>query len=518
MATTRPIDASRRSRRRDGVLAAALCGLAVVPTLACAQARVVPFVSSKLTWTSNARLVSDEFKESDFITSITPGVRIDYRGPRAELIGTVAAETTIYANGTAADRAAPAVGLDGKIHVIPNRFVIEGSAGITDTYYSPFGSRPDRTLAPVENRFTAQRYRITPRLYGDVGGTASYSISNDALWTIQSGEQFAIDNTFTNRFLATIDRRPEPFGWGADFDRTDYQISGRDNQERQLARVRGTWRATPQLVVHASGGYESNRFIASENDGAIYGAGFRWVPNERTALSARWEERFFGASYDVDFGHRTPLTVWSLRASRNITSYPETLAYVPAGTFVPALLNEVFRTRIPDPAERFAYIEQFMDERGLPLVTNADTNLYNEQIYLLELARASAGLVGARNTLLFGVYRRKQEPIEGTGGAPPPQFSFLQDSTEIGFDASWAYRIAPRTTSTVYLDVRRTEANDAPELKSRESIVRWTVTHTLSPRTNVFGGLRYQRYRTDIESLFDHDEHAVFAGFTYFFR
>jgi uncharacterized protein (PEP-CTERM system associated) len=134
MATTRAIDASRRSQRRVGALAAALCGLAVAPTLACAQARVVPFVSSTLTWTSNARLVADEFKESDFITSITPGVRIDYRGPRAELVGTVAAETTIYANGTAADRAAPAVALDGKIHVVPNRFVIEGSAGITDTY------------------------------------------------------------------------------------------------------------------------------------------------------------------------------------------------------------------------------------------------------------------------------------------------------------------------------------------------------------------------------------------------
>ena len=40
----------------------------------------------------------------------------------------------------------------------------------------------------------------------------------------------------------------------------------------------------------------------------------------------------------------------------------------------------------------------------------------------------------------------------------------------------------------------------------------------LSPKTHLFGGLRWQRYRTDIDALFDHDEAAVFAGFTYTFR
>ncbi len=81
-----------------------------------------------------------------------------------------------------------------------------------------------------------------------------------------------------------------------------------------------------------------------------------------------WEHRFFGNSYLVAMDHRTPMTVWSLRASRDVTSFPEQLATLPAGGIVPLMLNELLRTRMPDPVQRAAAVAEFIRSQGLPLV------------------------------------------------------------------------------------------------------------------------------------------------------
>ena len=58
----------------------------------------------------------------------------------------------------------------------------------------------------------------------------------------------------------------------------------------------------------------------------------------------------------------------TLRISRNITSYPQQLANLPAGGDVSALLNRLFLTTIPDPTQRQQAIDQFIRDRGLPAV------------------------------------------------------------------------------------------------------------------------------------------------------
>src|SRR6185437_15126846 len=78
-----------------------------------------------------------------------------------------------------------------------------------------------------------------------------------------------------------------------------------------------------------------------------------------------WEHRVFGPSYRIQLGNRTQLTVWSVEAARQITSYPELLATLPAGS-VPTLLDSLFSSRVPDPTERQQFVQQFINARGLP--------------------------------------------------------------------------------------------------------------------------------------------------------
>ena len=125
-----------------------------------------------------------------------------------------------------------------------------------------------------------------------------------------------------------------------------------------------------------------------------------------TALDATYEHRFFGASYLVNFDapHAAARRV-AFNASRNITTYPQQLANVPAGTFVPGVLNEILRARIPDPVERAQYIVDFMDQRDLPAMLAEPVTLYTQQITLHQNATATVGLLGVRNSVFFSVSR-----------------------------------------------------------------------------------------------------------------
>ena len=123
-------------------------------------------------------------------------------------------------------------------------------------------------------------------------------------------------------------------------------------------------------------------------------------PSGRSVV-ANWEHRFFGSSYLFTFDHRTPLSVVSLHASRNITSYPQQLATLPPTGSVAALLFSLFATRIPGSARSAGeLVDQFITRaRACRRPSRAALSLYTQQITLQEHATATFGLLGARNSV-----------------------------------------------------------------------------------------------------------------------
>src|SRR5262249_21584501 len=138
-------------------------------------------------------------------------------------------------------------------------------------------------------------------------------------------------------------------------------------QITQLARFRGIYEYGPQLEVSGSIGYEDNSYPLTDYRDVIYGIQTHYRPTERTNLIAGWEHRFFGASYLFTLDHRMPLSVWNFNFYRNITTYTQQLAALPAGGGnVPALLNDILQTRIPDPTQRQTAVDQLIAQQGLP--------------------------------------------------------------------------------------------------------------------------------------------------------
>jgi uncharacterized protein (PEP-CTERM system associated) len=511
--------ASRHKRARRAVVLAAAGALACGAGASLAQSplRVTPTLSGELTWTNNVELVPSDQRESDFIFVLTPGASVDHSTARTLLRGSVSLPIRIHARtGDEHNDIAPAVDLFGRAEIVKDFFFIESDAKIQQTYRDPFGARPQGLVGDTANRYEARSYRVTPYIQGEIGGSTTYSAHWYNLWTNSDLSATAGETIYTNTLRGQIDRAPAPFGWGADVERTEYDFPDQDRaQTIELARLRGAWQPDPQFRVFVSGGYERQRLPLSDDDGAIYGLGVSWRPTPRTALDASWEHRFFGASYGLSFNHRTALTVWSVQAARNITSYPEQLARIPAGVFVPGLLNEIFLPRIPDPATRARFIADYIQQRALPIFLSEPLAVFGQRITLQESASASLGLIGARNTLFFSVYRSKTEPVVGTSLLGPLQ-NALENNTQLGAGAVWTVPVAPSTAMTVSADYHTTEADREFAGKTDEWSLRLHLTRPISAKTTAFGGMRYIRQTSDFHA--GYNEFALFVGASHTFR
>ena len=476
--------------------------------------QVEKVVTTQGTFTDNVDLSRN--KVSDFVLQITPTISLVERGAHTTFGGTISLPILLYARTDENNAVRPEVHLSGTAELYPRLVFVEASAQVSQEYLSPFGARPQNLVNATDNRLTTQSYRISPYVKGEAGGGLHYELRNNNVWTRANGASTLSDNAYTNEVLANIVSDPRPLGWGANFDRVDTRFSQLDSLLTQIGRLQGLWTPDPQWQVSVTGGYEDNRYPLQRFEGSTYGGGFKWRPTERTNVEASYEHRFFGASYHVAFDQRTPLTSWSISAFRDITSYPQQLANLSTGGDVNVLLNSLFASRVPDPLQRQTLVDQLIRERGLPSVLSGPLSLFSQQITLQESVRATAGLLGVRNSILLTAFRARSEPIAGEIAAITDGLLAQNDNTQTGANVVWAYRLTPLYTLATSAEWLRTVANDTSGAKSRQGTLQTVLSAPISVLTSIFAGARIQRLTSNFQD--EVREAAVFAGITHIFR
>jgi uncharacterized protein (PEP-CTERM system associated) len=473
-----------------------------------------PSIAIDETVTNNVNLDPNSSRRGDFVTTITPGLRFSELGAHTSLTGSISLPVLLYARtGSDNNDIVPQVNVLGNAELLPRLFYLEGSAYVSQQYLTPFGARPSSLTTRTDNQYTSQVYRLTPYIKGEASGDLNYELRDINTWT--KGDATSVNNTFSNEVLGTLRRDPRPFGWGADYDRVDTKFGGQQSFVTELGRLRGSYLADQQLELTASIGYEHNDFLIVNHDNSIYGVGMRWRPTERTTLDASWEHRFFGASYNVVFNHRTALSTWNAYASRNITSYPQQFGALGSGVDVAAALNQIFAARITDPAQRQTIVNQFINDRGLPSVLSGPINVFTEQITLQESMGGAVTLSGARNTASFSAYRQRNEPITGAGTSLPDPFNVLDNNTQYGGNAVWSTALTPRVALTTSIEALRTVANAQPGT-TKQLTIRTMLTTPLSDLTSFYAGLRYQVLHSTL--MDEYDEVAAFVGIVHIFH
>lgn len=515
--------------RRQRLLLALLhtVGGAVLAADAGSQTfRISPSIALQETLTNNVNLSPAVNAESDLVTQITPTFGINANSAHSALNGSISLPILLYARtGAENNSLQPSVSLLAHGDAFNRYAFIEASADISQNYFSPFGAQPQDLSNATNNRYTSQTYRISPYIQHGSSQDLQYTVRDDNIWTTLNGsaisDQNGISNfSYTNQFLASVSRQPAQWGWGADYSRTSVDFSGQAPLLTQVGRVHLLDRVDSALELNADVGYEDNDYPASHFRGSVYGIGGTWHPTNRTSLNLAWEHRFFGSSYVLNFTHTTPLTVWNLNASRNISSYPQQIAGIPAGFDVAALVNQLFLSSIPDPVQRQAFVNQFINDRGLPSTLAEPINIYTQQITLQEQANASVTFIGARNTVAFSLYYLRQQPITASGVILPPQIDALNNNTQEGGGVVWSHNFSSRLTGALSATVSRSIPNGGTTTSlisaTKNGSLLASLSYPLTAQTSLSGGARYQVLTGNQAN--GYTEAAVFASITHSFR
>lgn len=488
---------------------------------ATAPARTPPLqasVTADFEFTDNVNLAPSGQRQSDFVTQITPSLRINEKGAHTSLQGTIGAPILLYARtGSENNAVRPEVNLNGTAELYPRLFYLDGSVQVSQQYFSPFGARPQDLASATNNRYTAQSYRVSPYLKGDASGGVHYELRDNNIWSNANSAPVATDRSYTNEIVGNVTRDPRPFGWSLDYDRSDTRFKLQDPLLTESERAHASWRANGQFELSADAGYEHNTFTLESFSGVVYGVAAKWHPTDRTNIEASWEHRFFGASYHVTFDHHTPLSVWSLRASRDITTYPQQLATLEAGRDVGTLLNQLFSSQFTDPAQRQVFVDQLIRDRGLPPVLSSALTLYTQQVTLQESVQGTLGLLGARNAVFLTAYRSRNEPVGNANLSVADLLSnTFTNNTQTGANVVWTHKLTALYVLTTSADFARTVGNGDVAGRSNQVILRSIVSAPLSLLTTVYAGARFQRLTSDIGG--DYHESALLVGISHLFR
>jgi len=505
-------------------------GCALVTATACAQtyrfassggakpvAGIEPTIGVQEVLTDNVNLAPSDSKEGDLVTVLIPGLRLNEKSARASLTGTVNLAILLYARtGGQNNQVLPDANLIGNVEALEKFLYIEGAVAVQQTYFNPFGAQPVGLASATANRYQAASYRASPYIKGPDKNEIKYELRDDNIWTNLNGAPAQATRAYTNKLVGKVSHDPTPLGWSAEFERTSDQFGDQRPLVTELGRLRIPAQLDPQLRVSAIGGYENDRYTFISPRGPIYGGGADWHPSRTMTVKGNWEHRFFGASYDFDFDARTRLSSWSVKASRNITSYPQQLASLPAGVDVQSILNQVLLSRIPDQAERQSVINEIISGAGLPASLSSPLTLYAEQVYLQEQESATAGILGARNELLFTVFRTRTQPIEGAGVPLPPALGAFNSNTQRGANVVFDHALAPTVSFNVNALYMQTTANAPFTGNTRQRSITGALVSQLSPKLIVQAGARYQMQSSDVAS--GYREAALFAGLLYLLR
>lgn len=490
---------------------------ALVALLAClglpgAEAQTRPLelsISSELSWTSNSSFGLSAGEE-DTVLEVRPSLRVRSIGGRVQLNGTASVAAVAYANGTQQRRVDPAADLNARIEAIERLFYVELGYRAAQTSADVFGARPD--TASTANALTTSQWRISPIVEGSAGNDLRYRLRSDNTWTREIGEAEADAGAggYFGRHSGSIEQDPRPFGWRLEVDHslTRYDNSAEDEVSTQVARAIVNYAVTQEWSVGLRAGRERNEVagadLASES---IYGFETRWQPSPRTTLSANGERRFFGNGWNLAFSHRRPLLAWNLTLTRGIDTTPQSLFDLPPTDNVAGLLDAIFTTRFPDPAERAGVVQEFIARQGLPTATTSPISLFAQRFSVATTRRASVSLIGARNSLTVSGFSTRTEDALDSG--PFAIGDASTNNVQHGATAVLSHRLTPLASLAVTADWSRVRAIGAVDETTQHGL-RAQVNLQAGPQTNAVLGGRYRKIESNV--AFEGREGAVFIG------
>lgn len=474
---------------------------------------ITPSVTVGGTFTDNANLSATNPK-SDFITQISPGIRVGGRGGRLLANLNYQWHQYNYLDESSRSNQQRSLAADGRLELVEKWLFLEASHNISQNSASVFGTQGVGNELTNANRTEVASYRFSPYIQGSFGGMADYQLRYTGTRTSSdtgalSGALAATTETWNGRMNGST-----PFallGWAVN---TDHLVIRHSNGfENKSDRSFGTlvYQADPQVRVLFNAGIESDNYINGiDRQATTSGLGLDWAPTERTLVSLKKDRRSFGDTYSADFTHRGALSTWKLSDSRNIRVPTPDMALASRNTFYDFISRQLAPLFPNDPVGLAAATEFEIARLGIPANAPFNTSL-TSQAYVERRQMASVALTGASNTVTFTADRSISQRVgDGVVIGLPDDFAANQEIRQTGFNASWAHKMTPHAVLTLSALASRNTGSSNVETTLRSLSLR--LTTQLGQKTTGSLGLRHTSF--DGTAGFRYDEQALTGSMT----
>jgi uncharacterized protein (PEP-CTERM system associated) len=481
--------------------------------------RVRPEITLRETYTDNA-FIGQGDPRSDWVTLVTPGIRIDGRSRRLTADFAYTPSAVFYARNSEGNDVINNLDAFGRLEAVDNFFFIEAKAKIGQTFITPFAGQPSDIAFASTNRVETRTFSLSPYVR-HVGSNLEYELRNANFWTDAASS--GLGKFRTQKWTGYVARPVRTFGAALEFDHTDISyydsLVDRNDDTSRLYRARLYWQPDPAWRLSVSGGEEENNYVLQQTQrSSIYGGALAWRPSARTSGDLEYEQRFFGPSKLARFSHRTRLSAWTLTYSRNTSTYQEEVLRLPPGNTA-ELLDTAFLARFPDPAQRRAVVEQFQNLSGTPTFLANSLAFYTQRVYLREGVDASVAFVGRRNSIVLTAFAADNSDISADVlGLLPDAILLARRIKQRGFGATAQHSLTPSTSIGANASRINSREEQPAQIQSRNEYLNVYLRHSLSPKTIAFSGVSLIRFQSDdSRATPNQDANAVYVGLTHLF-
>ena len=402
---------------------------------------IVPRVSFTETLTDNVRL-TNAGQQSEQITAISPGIRINIEGARVKGYFDYALNQIFYAQGSSPSQSQNALNTFGTLEAVDNWAFVDFSGSISQQAVSAFGTQSIDNSSANANRAEVSSFRISPYVRGRLGDLVSYDVRysqavtrSDAAGTsgvtsVDGIANFRGDSAFRN------------LGWSADVSqqRVDF-YAGRPTEADRL-NLGLSYLITPQLRVSVNAGREANNYTSFDKQSFnTSGVGVHWSPSETTKLSASRDHRSFGDAHSLSFEHRTARTAWRFSDTKDVSATPNQAVVGSLGSIYDLLYSQ-FTSLEPNAAARAQLVNAYLLANGISPNAVVISSFLTSALSLQRRQDLSFALLGMRDTITFIATRSKSTRLD-TVSAGVDDFTTSEVVRQRGFSVNYAHRLTP---------------------------------------------------------------------------
>ncbi len=320
---------------------------------------LIPSVSVGETFNDNVNLSPKGQAQSDFITTVSPGLNLAVQGSRVKLNLNYNPQELFFARGTSPDQIQQRLQGAGHSEIVPEMLFFDANVSADQEFINNTGPIGSTTLTTNNNLQTVYAETATPYLLQHFGpymdsetryrfSSVSTSGAQVAPQTIHEGLQRFTGGEFFGRLSWAVT---------ADWNLIQRGISTNDafsstDSKSELARADFRYPVYEALSIIGGAGYEKiiDPTLLEQPSGLIWNAGFQYQPNPKILYTLTYGRRFNQTDIELHSTHQvTPrLTVNTLYSKTIQTGQSQLAANLgqliagPNGTFINSQTGQIF--------------------------------------------------------------------------------------------------------------------------------------------------------------------------------